>query len=124
MLEYEEVLKDKYSLNVASNFITALKELPNVNFIHIFFRWNLLTDVDDNKFVDCAIAANADCIVTHDKDFNILKKVNFPKVNVVTIQEFEKVAKQWNTYGGLCYHHSELFVIGNIWSDNKGFLVF
>jgi len=37
MLEYEEVLKDKYSVDVANSFLTALKELPNVYFTHVYF---------------------------------------------------------------------------------------
>lgn len=32
VLEYEEVLNQKYSYTVANNFIAALKELPNVYF--------------------------------------------------------------------------------------------
>jgi predicted nucleic acid-binding protein len=62
-----------------------------VHFTHIYFRWCLLQDVDDNKFADCAIAANADYLITNDKDYNILKQINFPKVAVVTIEEFEKI---------------------------------
>jgi len=50
-----------------------------------------LQDADDNKFADCAIAANADYRITNDRDFNILKRINFPKISVVTIQEFEKI---------------------------------
>ena len=46
---------------------------------------------DDNKFADCAIAANADYLITNDKGFNILKQIEFPKISVVTIQEFEKI---------------------------------
>ncbi len=46
------------------------------------------TDKDDNKFVDCAIAANAKYIVTEDHHFNVLKKIEFPKLNVVNIDEF------------------------------------
>ncbi|MCB9352648.1 MAG: PIN domain-containing protein [Lewinellaceae bacterium] len=33
----------------------------------------MIKDADDNKFLDCAIAAGAEYLVTHDKDFNILK---------------------------------------------------
>lgn len=90
MLEYEEVLTQKYNLSVAYNFLTALRELPNVHFAHIYFRWSLLSDEDDNKFLDCAVAANVDYIITHDRGFNVLKRVSFPKVNIITIPEFEK----------------------------------
>ena len=49
----------------------------------------ITSDVDDNKFVDAAVAGNADYLVTEDKDFNELKKINFPKVEVISLNEFE-----------------------------------
>ena len=75
MLEYEEILGRKYSVTTANNFIAALQLLQTVHFTHVYFRWQLLRDADDNKFADCAIAANADYIVTNDKDFNILNEI-------------------------------------------------
>ena len=89
ILEYEEVLKVKYSDNVASNFLLALRELPNVFCSQVFFRWNLISDPDDNKFVDCYIASGAHYLITQDSHFSILKSVAFPKVNVVSIEEFK-----------------------------------
>jgi len=44
-----------------------------------------------NKFTDCAITANADYLITNNKDFNILKQVNFPKISVVAIRDFRKI---------------------------------
>jgi len=32
-------------------------------------------DPEDDKFLSCAISANADCIVTGDKDLSDLKKI-------------------------------------------------
>jgi putative PIN family toxin of toxin-antitoxin system len=89
LLEYEEVLKVKYSENVASNFLLALRELPNVFYSRVFFRWNLISDPDDNKFVDCYIASGSHYLITHDSHFSILKSLAFPKVNVVSIEEFK-----------------------------------
>ena len=66
-----------------------LLNLDNVVFIDTYFQFNLITtDPDDNKFVDCAIAANAKFIVTNDKHFNELDIVDFPKVEHITIAEF------------------------------------
>ena len=45
-------------------------------------------DKDDDKFVDCAITANADYIVTEDSHFDHLKQIPFPKLNVLTLDEF------------------------------------
>ncbi len=63
LLKYEEILKQKYSANVATNFLTSLKELPHVHFIQIYYRWQLLKDADDDKFIDCYIAANAEYLI-------------------------------------------------------------
>ena len=48
---------------------------------------------DRNKFTDLAIASNVDYLVTNDSDFNILKKTSFPKVVVVSLNEFREIMK-------------------------------
>jgi uncharacterized protein len=93
MLEYEEILKQKYSVTVAAHFLTALKELPNVHLVQVWYNWNLLSDVDDNKFVDCYIAAAAHYLVTNDTDFKVLKAIPFPKVIIATVNDFENTLK-------------------------------
>ncbi|MDZ7900914.1 MAG: putative toxin-antitoxin system toxin component, PIN family [Arcicella sp.] len=66
-LEYEEVLKQKYSIIVADSFLNSLKELSNVVQTDIFYQWLLIvSDPDDDKFADCAIAGNVDFLVTND----------------------------------------------------------
>ena len=45
-------------------------------------------DKDDNKFVDCAIAANASFIVSEDAHFKHLKDIPFPYVEVLRLREF------------------------------------
>src|SRR3954454_24195868 len=92
ILEYEEILTQKYSITVANNFIAALKQLPNVYYTRVYFHWNLLNDEDDNKFVDCYVAASADYLVTQDRDFNSLRLTSFPKINIITIEEFKEIA--------------------------------
>ncbi|HEV2478447.1 MAG TPA: putative toxin-antitoxin system toxin component, PIN family [Puia sp.] len=89
LLEYEEVLKWKYSESAAANFLAALKELPNVFYARVYYRWNLIRDPDDNKFVDCYVTAGADYLITHDKHFAVLASIPFPKVNVVRLDEFQ-----------------------------------
>ena len=49
--------------------------------------------IDDNKFVDCAVVANATCIVTEDKHFKELEFVDFPKVEVIGIDLFLNILK-------------------------------
>lgn len=88
--EYEEVISEKYSISVAQNVVRALLLLPNVIRTEVYYRWGLIEDdKDDDKFVDCAVASNADAIVTHDKHFNILGSIPFPRITTLTIPEFE-----------------------------------
>src|SRR5690625_2632922 len=72
LLEYEEQLKMRYDILSVEEILANLIENKNVQFYDPQFNWNLIQqDSDDNKFVDCAIAANADFIVTNDNHFNI-----------------------------------------------------
>ena len=88
--EYLEVIGDFYSPNLANNVCEMLVNKPNATLISPYYFWNLIqTDLDDNKFVDCAIAYNADFIITHDRHFKELDKISFPKVQRITIEEFK-----------------------------------
>ncbi|HRW09289.1 MAG TPA: PIN domain-containing protein [Caldilineaceae bacterium] len=92
-----EPANQKYSVSVAKNVIRALLLLPNVAKIEVFYHWFLIaSDADDNKFVDCAVAANAEFIVTTDKHFDVLAKIDFPRVNVVTLHQFPTLLKSTN----------------------------
>lgn len=89
--EYTEKLQEKYNLrpNVAENILRAIEDSPDTVRISKYYFWNLITqDPDDNKFVDCAIAANADFIVTEDGHFKILKDIPFPSVPVISAADF------------------------------------
>jgi len=89
LLEYQEVLQQKYSVPTANALVALLKELPNVQFYTPFYNWLLIeTDVEDNKYTDCAIAGSANFIVTEDKHFKVLKNIPFPKITVLSIDEF------------------------------------
>ena len=90
--EYEEILSQKISPKFADMIIQVILNSENVIFVHPTFRFNLIiSDLDDNKFVDCAIVANAEYIVSQDAHFNILKTITFPKVNVINIETFKSI---------------------------------
>ena len=92
--EYAEQLEDFYSELFAESVMEELLNLDNIEFSSIFYRWNLITaDPDDNKFVDAAIASNADFIVTHDGHFRVLREIGFPNVVCLTLAEFEDALK-------------------------------
>jgi putative PIN family toxin of toxin-antitoxin system len=92
MKEYEEKLTYRYSEKTANLVLSILSVAPNVIFDEAYYKWNLIKDdPDDNKFADLTIAGNADYLVTNDKHFNVLKAIDFPKVNIVTIDEFKGI---------------------------------
>ena len=89
MTEYDEILTRKTSANFAEKVIHIILNSENVVFVNPPYRFGLIfADPDDNKFVDCAIIANADYIVSQDTHFDILKTIDFPKVSVIKIEEF------------------------------------
>jgi len=47
-------------------------------------------DNDDNKYVDCAIACNADMIISNDAHFRVLEKIDFPKLSVYSVTQVRK----------------------------------
>ncbi|MCU0392895.1 MAG: putative toxin-antitoxin system toxin component, PIN family [Thermoflexibacter sp.] len=90
--EYEEIIGRFLGEQVATSVIELLLKLPNVELITPHYHLEIIqTDPDDNKFVDCAFAANANFITTNDKHFNILKLLPFPQFNVISLQEFIKI---------------------------------
>ena len=90
--EYEEILNLLTNEETAKYIIDAIVSNPYTIFITVYFDFNLIQkDPDDNKFVDCAIVANARCIVTQDHHFDVLSTIDFPKVDVIDIDEFLKI---------------------------------
>jgi putative PIN family toxin of toxin-antitoxin system len=87
--EYTEIIAQKTNAMVATNISEMLLALSNVQKQDVFYKWNLIDiDKDDNKFVDCAIAGNADYLVSNDKHFYCLKTIEFPKLSLLSIDEF------------------------------------
>jgi len=92
ILEYEEILQQKYSVTAANSLVAVLLELPNVKFVYPYYNWNLIeVDKDDNKYCDCAIASLSSYLVTNDRHFDILKSIPFPSISVITIDEFSNL---------------------------------
>ena len=90
--EYEEVLALKTTPEIARNIIDAIVNLTTTVFQNTYVHFELLpADSDDNKFVDCAVASDAEYIVTNDKHFNPLKTIPWPKVEIIKIVDFIKL---------------------------------
>ncbi|MBR6203087.1 MAG: putative toxin-antitoxin system toxin component, PIN family [Bacteroidaceae bacterium] len=96
LTEYEEILAQHTSPEVAHNVVEAIARHPQTLYRESFFRFHLLSNIDkdDDKFVDCAITSGADYIVTEDSHFNHLKEIPFPRLNVLTLDEFNETLKQ------------------------------
>ena len=87
--EYHEIRGQKTSAIVAQNVINLMLKSRNVELITPSFKFRLIeADHDDDKFVDCAFAANATYIVSDDKHFDILKEISFPQLLVLKLKEF------------------------------------
>jgi uncharacterized protein len=75
MYEYEEILQQRASAGTAEIVMDIFIESSKVIYQQIYYSWNAVRrDPDDNKFFDCAVAGNADYLVTNDAHFNILKQ--------------------------------------------------
>lgn len=90
LLEYEEITQKLFESELLTiSLLQTIENLPILKKVNTYFNWLLIKDPDDNKFVDCAISAGAGIIITHDKHFNTLKKVEFPKLLIMTPEAFK-----------------------------------
>jgi len=87
--EYEEILSSKTNSEIAMRVIESIMNAPQTKKVNPTFFYNLITeDPDDNKFVDCAICGEAELIVTNDSHFNVLRTIDFPKIQISKLQNF------------------------------------
>lgn len=92
LLEYEEIMQRQAGMQKADammQIITlAAMRHDNIIFSSPSFRFHLITsDSDDDKFADCAIAAEADHIITSDHHFDALLGSGY-KPQPITPEEF------------------------------------
>ena len=87
--EYSEIIERVANAAVAHNIVNTIVRSPYTRMIDPHYRFGLIEqDPDDNKFVDCAIIAGADYIVSEDAHFRVLTDIPFPSVNVIRLDEF------------------------------------
>lgn len=92
--EYEEILERLAGVEVAKYAVEAILNSPHTLFCTPSYHFHLIeADPDDNKFVDCAIATGATCIVTEDRHFSVLSRIDFPKVIIMGIDAFLQTLK-------------------------------
>lgn len=89
LFEYEEKIGEKTRPEIAQNVVRLLLNLPNTEKTEVYYRWNLIVkDPDDDKYSDCAVAGNAEYLVSDDGDFRILRRIEFPGIQLLTSDEF------------------------------------
>jgi uncharacterized protein len=92
LLEYEEIVSRKYNKEIAKIFVNSILLNKHTYKVDPHYNLNLIqSDIDDNKFVNLAFAGNANFIVTNDKHFNVLKMIDFPRINVLDLEMFINV---------------------------------
>ena len=92
--EYVEILQRETTENFASIMLEVILNNPNTLFINVFYKFNLIiADPDDNKFIDCAIAAQAKYIVTEDHHYDVLRDLEFPKVDIIGLDDAMRMIK-------------------------------
>jgi len=95
LLEYQEIVARKLGRDSIGETVDILTGLSNVYLIDPRFTWNMIVDdPDDNKFVDCVFAANADFIVTEDTHFRLLDEIQFPRISVINNDTFHKILEE------------------------------
>ena len=88
LAEYTEILETKTSVAFAELALEVITNNPYTEFITPWYHFNAIkADPDDNKFVDCAVVANAKFIVTEDRHYNELKDLDFPKIETIRLDE-------------------------------------
>ena len=92
LLEYHEQIALKTRPEIAENILKLILAKPNVIKVDVTYRWSIIVeDPDDNAFIDCAFSGNADYLVSNDKHFNILKRTDFPKIPLITLDAFQDI---------------------------------
>ncbi len=84
-----EILQRLTDYETAEVVVKTIVNSPFVEFVTPYYHFDLIKqDPDDNKFVDCAIAASARYIVTNDHHYDVLKEIPFPHVDIISIADF------------------------------------
>ena len=92
IMEYLEILQRLTNHDTAEAIIKTIINSRFVEFITPYYNFEVIQqDPDDNKFVDCAIAANARYVVTNDHHFDVLKSINYPPIDVINLEDFMKL---------------------------------
>ncbi|PSF33916.1 putative toxin-antitoxin system toxin component, PIN family [Aphanothece hegewaldii CCALA 016] len=88
--EYKEVLnrrKFKLTDEVKQEWLNKIDTIPFI--IDVALEIDFPRDVKDAKFLACVIAAEADFLITGDKDFDEVQKIG--KATIISVSLFKKL---------------------------------
>ena len=92
IMEYLEILQRLTDHDMAEAVVKTIINSKFVEFITPYYHFEIITqDPDDNKFVDCAITANARFIVTNDHHYDVLKGLDYPPIDIIDLEDFLKL---------------------------------
>ncbi|MBP6826572.1 MAG: putative toxin-antitoxin system toxin component, PIN family [Saprospiraceae bacterium] len=90
--EYEEIIAQRYDQEMVQDVLRLLVSLQNAELLVSHYHWKLIVnDPDDDKFVDLAVAGNADFIITNDRHFKVLEQIPFPIVQTMKAEDFLEI---------------------------------
>lgn len=90
LAEYAEIIEQQMGKAVADAALDLLSDLENVHNVTKYYSWQLVEiDPDDNKFVDCAIAAGAEYLVSEDKHLRIINQYPYFNITLLKLAEFK-----------------------------------
>ena len=88
LAEYAEIIEQKSSPKFSELALNVITNNPYTLFVTPYYHFKLIVaDPDDDKFVDCAVASNAKFIVTEDGHYDVLRGLDFPRIDVVKLDD-------------------------------------
>ena len=77
-------LSDQEAAQILLDFSTFTKLISTSQRITV-----IEDDPDDDKFIDCYLSSDAEYLVSNDQHFAKIRQIDFPKINLYSLKEFE-----------------------------------
>jgi putative PIN family toxin of toxin-antitoxin system len=84
---YEVLSREKFNLDksIISLFVKEIEEISELAFPKNKIT-DVLRDIEDNIILECAVEADAEVIISGDKDLLVIK--NFKNIKILSVSEF------------------------------------
>ena len=88
---YQTILLDPHTKDVAPLFFSVFAKQSNMLFTNAVRKLNIVADPDDDKFIECAEALNAEYIISGDKALLAVKR--YGNIKIVTAKKFLEISQ-------------------------------